>query len=582
MTGSPASSGQDRARVFPAELPQAIRDNPLRAAECKVYDRLKHLSSSYTVFYSRPWLGLLPDGREVDGEADFVIAHPDYGLLTIEVKGGSISYEAESDEWRSIDRFGFVHHIRNPVEQARQSKYQLLKKLKASAGWNARFIHATHGVIFPDVREPPRDLGADMPRAIFACREQLQTLHEWVRSRMEPSSPGNERHHYAPLREDGIARLVELIASSFILDAPLATQLSTAERQIVVLTEQQFEVLDGLERNRRCAVAGGAGTGKTLLALEKARRLAKSGRRTLFTCHSRALAAHLGQTTRDVHNLSILAFEDVSSTISQSPSSVSQVGTARAPETIAEELTEALINAPDDRLFDAVVVDEGQDFPACWWGALELCVADSAGCDLYVFYDDNQRVYRNSPRWPADLIPYTLTRNLRNTRTICEISVPFYAGSPLKAAGPEGRVVEWIVAQGEFEISIALNRLIARLAGPDEIAIEDLAILVRHEPHADTYARKRIAGFSLTRAVAPGRGRLIMETVAEFKGLERKVVILVQPEAMIDDPELMYVGVSRARSHLIVIGDPNAMELMRKMARDAAKSKAGVGAPSAR
>ena len=75
------------------------------------------LEDPFVVFYSRPWLGEKPDGEEIDGECDFVVAHPDLGFLALEVKGGAVAYDPEMDRWTSRDRFGFLHYIKNPVGQ---------------------------------------------------------------------------------------------------------------------------------------------------------------------------------------------------------------------------------------------------------------------------------------------------------------------------------------------------------------------------------------------------------------------------------------------------------------------------------
>jgi hypothetical protein len=408
----------------------------------------------------------------------------------------------------------------------------------------------------------------------------MRTLHEWVQMRMQTPVLVEEEKPHDLLREDGVDLLVELIASRFTLYAPLADQLASAERQIVTLTEQQFEVLDGLERNRRCVVAGGAGTGKTLLAMEKARRLAQGGCRTLLTCYSRPLAAHLRESAINVKGLSVVTFADLRSELLDHGSrdalhsATADGEEARPREGVAEALVATLAELPLDRLFDAIIVDEGQDFPASWWAAIDLCLRDAKQAYLYVFHDDNQRVYPSMPGWPSDLVPYKLTRNLRNTQTICALSMPFYAGSQLRAAGPEGRAIEWVPARGQAASSIELNRLVARLTGPDEIRIEDVAILARSVPLPNTYPGNRISGFALTRASSPARGRLLLDSVADFKGLERKVVILLHPETMVDDPESMYVGVSRARTHLIVVGDPEAMALMQQLARKATRTGA--------
>src|SRR5690606_11375720 len=149
--------------MWPAELPPAIRSHPLRQAEVKVFDRLRaQLDASWTVFYSRPWLGLTPSGEERDGEADFIVAHPTAGVLTIEVKGGAISYDPATEIWRSTDRSQIPWKIKDPVGQARSAKYELLKKLAGRRDWPSdRHIRIRHGVVFPDAQSPPGNLGAD-------------------------------------------------------------------------------------------------------------------------------------------------------------------------------------------------------------------------------------------------------------------------------------------------------------------------------------------------------------------------------------------------------------------------------------
>lgn len=154
------------ARMWPKTMPKQVRDDPQRKAEVQVYDALEAaLGPEWTVYYSRPWLGLTPYGEEKDGEADFVVVHPQRGLLVIEVKGGGIFWDPATDVWISQDRNDIRHVIKNPVKQARTSKHVLLDKAKEMNIWpKGRFIRTAHGVIFSDCPTPPGNLGADMPR----------------------------------------------------------------------------------------------------------------------------------------------------------------------------------------------------------------------------------------------------------------------------------------------------------------------------------------------------------------------------------------------------------------------------------
>ena len=230
-----------------------------------------------------------------------------------------------------------------------------------------------------------------------------------------------------------------------------------------------------------------------------------------------------------------------------------------------------LERARNEDLFDAIVVDEGQDLSADSWAGLELCQRSKTG-HFYVFSDDNQRLTKGTPAWPANLIPYMLTRNLRNTQPICALSLPHYSGPGLKAAGPVGRAIEWIEARGGSETLRQLERVISRLLGPDEMKAESIVILTptMRPPFSNAI---EVCGVPLVAAHQGATGRIVLDTIKEFKGLERPLVVLLNPEDCIDDPEQMYTALTRARSHLIVIGSPEAMAIMKQVAEKMSLSR---------
>ena len=164
------------AVMHPSRIPDYVLRDPYREAEVAVYERLRdQLPDAYHCYYSRPWLGLTPEGDEREGEADFVVAHPAEGLLVIEVKGGGVSRRVDTEEWVSKNRLGITNKIKDPVQQASRSKHALLAKLKEQPGWNARFVTARHGVILPDCSRPKHTLGANMPLWLFAFAEELNS-----------------------------------------------------------------------------------------------------------------------------------------------------------------------------------------------------------------------------------------------------------------------------------------------------------------------------------------------------------------------------------------------------------------------
>ena len=544
------------AVLWPRKLPRSVLDDPRRRAEVRVYDRLADvLDDSFHVFYSSPWLGTDRLGNEKDGECDFLIAHPDHGFLAIEVKGGKeISFDPRDGQWRSTDHGGFVHKIKDPVAQARSAKHEILKRLNEAPRWPKRFIHAAHGVIFPGTGSPPGNLGADRPASIFCCSRQLQQgLFGWVDDRLKA---GQRPENCKALGNDGIAALERLLAHPFTLSFRIGAALAEADTEFRVLEPSQYHVLDVIADIPRALIRGGAGTGKTVVAIEEALRSAAAGRKTLLTCHSRPLALNLERKLKDVENLTVAGFHVLCGRISH------QAGISPASNVSERELYEtALPNAlyrameiqPSLR-WDTIVVDEGQDFIADWWIAIDACL--SHGGHFRVFMDSNQRIYESAGIGVHDLsvVPVRLSRNLRNTKNIHRAASVHYSGPEIIADGPDGLDVSWIAAENaEEKIEVAYREL-RRLVFNEEVAPGDIAVLV-NGPAARTSFIERSSGTSipLTDAETMALEDVVVDTVRRFKGLERPAIILIASGDEMDRRELAYVAFSRARGHLIIV-----------------------------
>tara|TARA_A100001391_G_scaffold205236_1_gene204284 strand:+ start:13723 stop:15417 length:1695 start_codon:yes stop_codon:yes gene_type:complete len=562
------------AKLWPRELPVSIRNDRRRRAEVRVYDRLaSELDDDFTVFYSSPWLGTDHLGNERDGECDFMIAHAELGYLTIEVKGGGISYEPEDRQWWSTDSAGFRFRIKDPVEQARSAKHELLAKLKASPRWQDRWIHNSHGVVFPDAATPPRDLGADRPTRLFCCSREFTTdFRQWIEARMQE---GLEWGTSRGLGRDGLAAFEGILAQPFTLSFQISGAMEDSRERLCILEPTQFHILETIADIPRAEVRGGAGTGKTIVAIEEARRATAEGVRTLLTCHGRALSFELARKAGTHEYLTVGSFHSVClQTVEMAGLDVPAPPRNQAffDSELPGLFVDALAARPDLR-WQHIVVDEAQDFHEAWWVAIEAALVP--GGTLRVFSDTNQRVYadRSVPARDLQLIPIRLFRNLRNTRAIHAAAAVHYDGPEIISEGPDGLDVRWIEADTAAEMVKAAYAEVRKLVYQEEVAPGDIAVLL---PNATWVENFQIASsrshLEFADCTDLRTERIVVDTARRFKGLERPATVVVMADSDMTRVEMAYVAFSRARYCLSVVAQPAQMSWLRSAVQEVVPS----------
>ena len=196
----------------------------------------------------------------------------------------------------------------------------------------------------------------------------------------------------------GVRFLQNLLAPVRHLRSLLGVDIQAEEAEFVRLTEQQCRLIDFIAGAPRAAIAGCAGSGKTMLAAYKAKQLAGEGLRVLLTCFNKNLAAFLREDylVERPSTLDIVHFHKLAADL------VRQSGQPFGPQPgedfddyFSVRLAEQLITAVDQLgpLYDAIVVDEAQDFLENWWLPLQFLLSEPNNGILYLFYDDNQNIY---------------------------------------------------------------------------------------------------------------------------------------------------------------------------------------------
>ncbi|MBG6180491.1 hypothetical protein [Arthrobacter sp. CAN_A1] len=301
--------------------------------------------------------------------------------------------------------------------------------------------------------------------------------------------------------------------------------------------------------------------GKTWLAVAKARQLCRDGNRVGLFCYNKGLGQHLQNQVsgwRQAKPVFTGEFHD----FVQSLGVPDGTGQAYFDEDMPRLLIEKAASLALEQKLDAVIIDEAQDFAPLWWEALLACLKDPLAGQVYAFMDDRQDVYR---RWggatadlthgpAAELVPIHIDDNLRNTRRIAEVFKSF-AGEHFTPRGGTGLPVRRVECATEDALDIASDCIDALIN--DGWASNQIALLTtrrRHPIHQEHFDNGTTDDY--------WRDFHAMETefyghVLGFKGLERSVVVLcVDGFKEIDRAaEQLYVGLSRARGLLVVVGN---------------------------
>ena len=575
------------ARMIPDVDPSTIE----HGSERPVYEALRdQLPIDFTVLHSHPWLRRGGRAKALEeGEADFVVLHPQLGLLVLEVKGGEEIWHEERKWFRQTAQG--QKSIKDPFLQAQRSMHELVDFIREqtrgelSAG---DFVYG-HAVVFPQMDfEGPLLHHAD--RATLISQRDAGQMESAIRGAFRAWT----RSARPALSRDRFRSLVQALLPKFKLVRRVGPEVEDTNRGLMELTEEQAETVEGLYQNGRVLVKGVAGSGKTSLAMIRAVTLAREGKRTLFVCYNKALARWLQRQVRDdpensgcLSQLTINNFHGLAKDVADKaglefkPPAERQLSApfweSEAP-ILLEEAVERNRSWGNDIRFDALVVDEAQDFLELWWEVLINSLLRDAASPVYAFMDPNQALWRRleEPTIPS-AVSYELPWNCRNTRLIAATAAHIMHLKPkTHRRAPRGGQVGLDRPRGASDQKQYVVNHLSEMMGKEGIKPDQIAVIGPRAWHNGSLKEvQRIKGVPLTSNPddwLDGRG-LLVTTSRSFKGLEADVVVLYDLDELggTFQQEDLYVACTRAKARLNVFAHGTECARIMQEARTSAE-----------
>ncbi|MDE0660917.1 MAG: NERD domain-containing protein [Gammaproteobacteria bacterium] len=547
------------ARLFPKIRPEDI-GNPGERSVARAL--LEQLPRRVEVFHGFNWLARNARGTLLEGECDFILLEPEKGLLFVEVKGGSLVFDGE--KW--VRQVGSERRELNkdPFAQAQRGMHDIVDIVSRRHGGNSNGLPFAYGfaVAFPDCRVsgwlPP-----NIHPELILDAAKLKTVPDAVKRIFASFS----RKEHRPLYADEVASVREALYPKYELVPVLWRRIEDQEERLSRLTQEQQRILDILEQQPKAAISGVAGSGKTLLALAKAQAMARQGLRTLLLCFNRPLKDWLLQSVPDAFGgkLVIDNYHGLADDLCRAAGvPLWERGDTKDPnfwtEIVPVALEEACERLGPEHKFDAIIVDEGQDFEDLWWDSLDSVFRDAANkACYYVFYDPKQNLFVDSPSLPDELgQPYSLPTNCRNTVRIAAHCASLVGhDNKVRDEAPTGEDPVMVSAQTIGEAFRAAGKQVRELCESGKGGLKPSQAAVLAPAYTERDWPGKFGTIALTKDFDEwrrGEGVLIA-TWGRFKGLEADAVVIVETPMRNEARETTtrYVARSRAKHWLTVI-----------------------------
>jgi AAA domain/UvrD-like helicase C-terminal domain/Nuclease-related domain len=483
------------------------------------------------------------DPSEGDVEVDLIALIDGLGALVFENKGGHIDFNGQN--WLQTDRGG-TRKI-DPHGQALRGLHTFRNFVRSNweyGNLKAEWLIALPGSLFGNIQIPgvPRQRILDKVEIPEALERSIKILNE---------SPIKS----APSQVDWVEKVFDIVRGRSLFESDRDVALYNNFHFIKNQTHERKNILSMVQENKRIHVKGPAGSGKTWLAFEQSALWSQEGLKVGIMVFNRGLESYMNRKNAELGGKRKAAwvgtFHNFMKQIGHSAPTMQDYD--RNPEKYDAEMLKAVDGLAENQKFDAWIVDEAQDFHDVWWQILEKSLKNPDEGRIAIFGDPNQSVYgkRGFPKGNFTVI--NLKENLRNSQQIAKGVEKFIDGQVIMR-GPQSYEIEFIEVESLDEVIPAADDAVARLADEEMWNLGEIALLTTKHQHP--VHRDKANDIEAYWKELWTQEDVFYSTVSGFKGLERSVVVLALDgfHGGRDPEDVVYVGMTRARDRLVVVG----------------------------
>lgn len=359
----------------------------------------------------------------------------------------------------------------------------------------------------------------------------------------------------------------------------LSDRLNDVEERLVRLTAEQVTVMDALSENTHLLIEGNAGTGKTLLAIDFARKKAAADKKVLYLTYNKNLARKVDTQINKTDNLKVINIhalfgEYVKINVGELNENPQKYFSEILPERFYDYISGIDSGELENIQYDVLVMDEGQDIikPIYLYCLDSLLKGGLEKGEWSVFYDEKQNIYNPEYYDGMDILQgYNYTKfklyiNCRNTVQIGKFSSQISGinmGEFLKENGEE---VQKITFSGTHDLKKKIKDIMKYLQG-QQVDLQDIVFLTPKKYKNSMLADIGLEVNELGDKYDNSKNLPIYATIQGFKGLDSKIVILTDVEHIReqDFSKFLYIAGTRARTLLYVVASEKFYESINKV-----------------